>query len=77
LNFIKKILFAFLVLLLTGCQFINIEITGTATGRNGWTVVIKDNQDKIVYGSNVKDGMLTIGGYYPDGGRFTNTFGIN
>jgi S1-C subfamily serine protease len=31
--------------------------------------------DKAI--TNVKDGMITIGGYYPDGTRFTNTFGIN
>jgi len=31
--------------------------------------------DKAI--TNTKDGMLAIGGYYPDGTRFTNTFDIN
>ncbi|RZA02878.1 MAG: hypothetical protein EOP47_05240 [Sphingobacteriaceae bacterium] len=63
----------YLVLLaftLFGCEYRNIEITGTAPGMDGWTVTI-GHPGKMLFGENIQNGKFHIGqqlleqpGYY-------------
>ncbi|MEO8885615.1 MAG: TlpA disulfide reductase family protein [Mucilaginibacter sp.] len=48
------------LVLLTGCQFQNIEITGIAPGMDGATVSIVGTNDKTIYGANVQSGKFKI-----------------
>ncbi len=55
----RKLYFILLTYILTGCEFRNIEITGTTPGMDGATITIKD-PDKILFGENVQDGKFHI-----------------
>jgi len=77
----KHYYFILLAFVLSGCEFRNIEITGTATGMDGATITIK-SPGKVLFGENIQNGkfhvvqqLLKEPGYYtlevskPDRGR--------
>lgn len=54
----KNIYYIIVAFLLTGCEFRNIEITGT--GMDGSTVTIKDKKGSVIYGENIQAGKFHI-----------------
>lgn len=66
----RKLYFILLAFILSGCEFRNIEITGTAPGMDGWTVTI-GHQGEMLFGENIQNGKFHVGqqllkepGYY-------------
>lgn len=56
----RKLFFILLAFILSGCEFRNIEITGTATGMDGSTVTIKDKKGGVIFAENIKAGKFHI-----------------
>jgi hypothetical protein len=66
----RKLYFILLACILTGCEFRNIEIAGTAPGMDGATITIK-SRGKVLFGENIQNGkfhvvqqLLNEPGYY-------------
>lgn len=55
----KYYYFILLAFILSGCEFRNIEITGTAPGMDGATVIIR-RQNKVLFGENIQAGKFHI-----------------
>ena len=55
----KYYYFILLAFILSGCEFRNIEITGTAQGMDGSTVTIK-SQGKVLFGENIQNGKFHV-----------------
>src|SRR6187402_3081169 len=56
----RRIYVILTTLILSGCQFQNIEITGTAPGMDGSTVSVMTDDHKTLYGTNIQDGKFHI-----------------
>ncbi len=55
----RKLYFILLAYILTGCEFRNIEITGTAPGMDGATIIIGD-RGKTLFGENIQNGKFHV-----------------
>ena len=56
----KNLYYVLVAFLLSGCNFNNIEITGTAPGMDGGVVSILDLRGQTLFGENIKSGRFTI-----------------
>jgi hypothetical protein len=59
------------VLLLAGCQFQNIEITGTAPGMDGGVVSIIDLSNQTLFSANISSGKFALKQTLPAPGYYT------
>jgi peroxiredoxin len=55
----RKLYFILIAFTLFGCEYRNIEITGTAPGMDGWTVTI-GHPGKVLFGENIQNGKFHI-----------------